>query len=451
LPKKKKKPRTSRKDCRRKIKSLDTTNECLSSRAGLAPYVNFLHGSRLADELEYILSHLRKSSKGIPLNDAFFQLLLFFADGTFQHLNGFDKLKDNEAWQKLHGCKETLNTAQLQRLLDKVTPYEINLLRPLIRRIFLSALKASKPSQVILFLDSCVYVNDDAKCRGGVKPTYKKKKGYHPINLIWEGLYVDTVFQRGDYSTNHDDVAISMLKEAVPLIREALGEDISIIVRMDSGYYDQKIFKVCEDLSIHFVCAGKRYSDHKHLEEKALHDFDGIYANNDSCWHYYRFEERRADWDADMKYRALFLRATKEDGEALLGLDSRIILTNIGKEQCSDQDIINYDHSRGLDELTHRAAKEFSDEKMPCLDYCANAFWYTLSIIAFNLFQIFKRNIACFPYNTYPNTIRRKLFDLAGKIVGGARSLKLRVSKWKMAELKLLDIWQKSLIPWVID
>ena len=152
-----------------------------------------------------------------------------------------------------------------------------------------------------------------------------------------------------------------------------------------------------------------------------------------------------------MKYRALFLRATKEDGEALLGLDSRIILTNIGKEQCSDQDIINYDHSRGLDELTHRAAKEFSDEKMPCLDYCANAFWYTLSIIAFNLFQIFKRNIACFPYNTYPNTIRRKLFDLAGKIVGGARSLKLRVSKWKMAELKLLDIWQKSLIPWVID
>ena len=84
MPKKKKKPRTSRKDCRRKIKSLDTTNECLSSRAGLAPYVNFLHGSRLADELEYILSHLRKSSKGIPLSDAFFQLLLFFADGTFQ-------------------------------------------------------------------------------------------------------------------------------------------------------------------------------------------------------------------------------------------------------------------------------------------------------------------------------------------------------------------------------
>ena len=65
LPKKKKKPRNYRKDCRRKIKRLDITNESLSSRAGLAPYVNFLNGSRLADEFEYILSHLRKSSKGI--------------------------------------------------------------------------------------------------------------------------------------------------------------------------------------------------------------------------------------------------------------------------------------------------------------------------------------------------------------------------------------------------
>ncbi|MCH2208851.1 MAG: hypothetical protein MK132_23730 [Lentisphaerales bacterium] len=60
-----------------------------------------------------------------------------------------------------------------------------------------------------------------------------------------------------------------------------------------------------------------------------------------------------------MKFRAFFRRPTKEDGEALLGLDSRIILTNINKEQYPGQDIMSYDHSRGLDELTHRAAKEF--------------------------------------------------------------------------------------------
>ena len=450
MPKKRKKTRTSRKDCRKKIKSLGTTKECLISRSGLVPYVNFLNGSAIGDELEEALIHLRKSKKGIKLSDAFFQLLLFFADGTEKCLKGFDKLKDNKAWQKLHGCKKTLNTGQFKRLLEKVSKKEMELLRPLIRRIFLSALKVSKTDKVILFLDSSVYDNDGAKCRAGVKPTYKKKKGYHPINLIWDGLYVDTVFQRGDYSTNHDGVAIKMLQEITPLIRETLGTNIQIIVRMDGGYYDQKIFAACDKLNISFICAGKRYRDHQYLEGRSLDNFDGIFRNNSSQWHFHRFQERRATWPKKMQYRALFLRATEENGEALLGLESRIILTNLDDKECTDEQLIKYDHSRGADELTHRAAKEFSDEKMPCLDYHANAFWYTLSIIAFNLFQIFKRNIACFPYNAYPNTVRRKLFDLAGKIVGGGHSFKLRITEWKMKELKFDKIWQRSLIPWII-
>ena len=95
MPKKRKKARSSGKDCRKKVKSVETTKECLSSRSGLAPYVNFLNGSGIADELEETLIHLRKSKKGIALSDTFFQLLLFFADGTNQCLDGFDKVKDN--------------------------------------------------------------------------------------------------------------------------------------------------------------------------------------------------------------------------------------------------------------------------------------------------------------------------------------------------------------------
>jgi serine protease Do len=41
-----------------------------------------------------------------------------------------------------------------------------------------------------------------------------------------------------------------------------------------------------------------------------------------------------------------------------------------------------------------------------------------MSIISFNLFQIFKRNISGFSWNCYPTTVRRKLFDLAGKVIG---------------------------------
>ena len=450
MPKKKKKARPSQKNCTRKIKSVEETNDCLTSRAGLAPYANFLNGTKVSETLGELLAHLRMNKKGIALNDVFFQLFLFFADGSHQSLSAFDNLNKSESWQKLHGCKQNLNTASLKRLLAKISPADIAELRPLLRRVFQSALKAKNPQKVILFLDSSVYDNDGAKCRAGVKCTYKKKQGYHPINLIWDGMYIDTHFQAGDCSTNQDDVAITMLQKVTPIIRQTLGEDIQIIVRMDSGYYDQKIFRACDELKINFTCAGKHYSDHKELVDRNLDEYDGIYRNKNCAWRYCNFIERRASWSEEMQYRALFLRPVEENGDALLGLDTRIILTNLKEIDCSDQQFIVYDHSRGADELTHRAAKEFTTERMPSLDFHANAFWYTIGIIAFNLFQVFKRNIANFSWNAYPNTLRRKLFDLAGKITKSAREFKLKITRWEMCALNFKEIWQRSLIPWFI-
>ena len=93
MPKKNKKTRTQRNNCLKKIKYVETTNECLSSRSGMFPFANFLHGSTIDLQLEDLLSNLRKSSKGISLSEAFFQILLFFADGTEKSLGAFDKMK----------------------------------------------------------------------------------------------------------------------------------------------------------------------------------------------------------------------------------------------------------------------------------------------------------------------------------------------------------------------
>ena len=87
---------------------------------------------------------------------------------------------------------------------------------------------------------------------------------------------------------------------------------------------------------------------------------------------------------------------------------------------------------------------------MPCLDFHSNQLWYTIGIIGFNLLQIFKRNIAGLSWNCYPSTVRRKLFDLAGKIVYKGRSFTLKISQWKMRELNFDEIWQKSLNPWLL-
>ena len=426
------------------ITKISTTSECLTPRAGLTPFVNFLKKSEVCSELSLIYQDLRKSKKGIKLKEAFLQILLFLADGTEHSLESFDRLKEDESWVKTHGCKKSLKTDALKRLLYKSDTVDLELIRPYLHRIFQSVLKDEAPNEVVLFLDSCVYNNDGAKCRAGVKPTYKKYQGYHPINLIWNGLYVDTYFQSGHCSTNHGDIVQVMLKNATKSIRDVLGHEVPIIVRMDGGFYDQKIFKLCDELGINFVCAGKVYKDHIF----DVHSFTGIYENKNVVWKYQAFQERRKSRDENMKYRALKLVAVEEDGESLLGLNGRIILSNY--DNCSEQQLIRYDHSRGKDELTHREIKDFTSERMPCLDFHANQLWYYMGILAFNLFQIFKRKIACLFKTSYPTTFRRKFFDIAGKIITDARSFTLKIHTHKMKELQFNKIWNRSLIPWVI-
>ena len=149
MPKKNKKTRITKKECRRKIKEIGVTTNCLSSRSGLAPFVNFINGTGICDELAKVLQDLRKSKKGIKLEEAFFQLVLFFTDGTESSLKTFDTLQKDEAWQKLLGCKKALGTAALKRILHKAYTVDLELLRPLVRRISLSALQYKNPQKYI--------------------------------------------------------------------------------------------------------------------------------------------------------------------------------------------------------------------------------------------------------------------------------------------------------------
>ena len=58
------------------------------------------------------------------------------------------------------------------------------------------------PDGTTLMLD-----NDDALKRHGVQPTYKKVKGFHPLQLNWGRFFVDAVFRGGKKHSNHGDTA----------------------------------------------------------------------------------------------------------------------------------------------------------------------------------------------------------------------------------------------------
>ena len=73
--------------------------------------------------------------------------------------------------------------------------------------------------------------NDEAPQRHGVAPTYKRVKGFQPLQVTWGRLLIDAVFRGGDKHSNHADTAQKTLSHLIQKIRRKYRSDVPIIVR----------------------------------------------------------------------------------------------------------------------------------------------------------------------------------------------------------------------------
>jgi len=98
--------------------------------------------------------------------------------------------------------------------------------------------------------------NDEAQKREGCDPTYKKVRGFQPLQLIWEGKIVDAIFRRGKRHSNYGTDVAKIVRKIVTLIRSRYDASVSIILRLDAGFSDEKNFALCDELHIGFIATG---------------------------------------------------------------------------------------------------------------------------------------------------------------------------------------------------
>ncbi|MDA2930863.1 hypothetical protein MYX84_13115 [Acidobacteria bacterium AH-259-O06] len=119
--------------------------------------------------------------------EIFKQLFCFFLDGSSRHLVYFDALKEDAAYA---GAIETdskalLSSHAVKRFFWAFRMWRIGLFRRLLQQLFLWRLRLQKPAVVLLGLDTMVMDNDEAPGREGVAPTYKRVKGFQPLQVTW--------------------------------------------------------------------------------------------------------------------------------------------------------------------------------------------------------------------------------------------------------------------------
>jgi hypothetical protein len=447
------------------IDRVEATSDTLTSRGGLTLFVRYLRNIAIYPVLERLFGSIRKNAKGQPVSEIFKQIFCFLLDGTSRHLVYFDALKKDAGYAAAIETdpEKMLSSHAVKRFLGAFSWYRIWLFRSLLQQLFLWRLKIQKPEVVVLGMDTMVMDNDEARKRHGVEPTYKKVKGFQPLQLSWGGLIIDAVFRGGSKHSNHGDTALKMVTHIVKFIRKHYGEEVAIIIRVDAGFFDQELFKGFEKLKIGYICGGRIYEELQTLAEKVDPSQWRQYRNREQVWDYLELGDRRGSWQTFR--RAFLCRPVAEGRQRLLDYvrPLSILYTNLGMGQTIDQrlaaagqqhhltaaGIIAGYHARGADELVHRGLKDFGFEELPFLRFAPNAALYYTMLVAFFLFECFKEDVCgeVIPVEAYATTLRRRLIDVAAKIVRHAGQIILKVAAAAMEQLQFAALWAKSSAP----
>jgi hypothetical protein len=448
-----------------KISKVDVTEDTLTGRGGVALFVRYLSQVNIYALLVEAFGGQRRSEKGQPIWNIFKQIFCFFYDGTSRHLVYFDHLKRDEGYAAVmeNTSEEMICSHQVKRFFKSFSWLCGGMFRRILKQLFIWRLKIESPDKIELTIDLMILDNDEAVQRHGVEPTYKKVKGFGSLQILWNRKVVDAVFRGGSRHSNAEHTALKMVTELVELIRRSYREDVPIIVRMDSGFFDKDNIAVLDRLNVGVICTGKIYDHVKDYVGSLPREGWKTYDNGHQEWEYIEFGYRYESWKK--YYRAIYTRPVYEGEQRLLDFarPDNIIVTNLGvnlevvrgcdvperKGLIGAESIVHSHHQRGADELPHRGLKDFGFEELPFKRFPPNTAFYYCMLISFFLFETFKEDVLeeVLPVVSYATTVRRKVVDFAAKIVTTSRGIILKVTQAVMDSLRFDKLWERCQNP----
>jgi hypothetical protein len=208
-----------------RISKVDVTNDTLTGRAGMALFVRYLTTIGLLPLLGTAFGRMRKSAKGLAVCQLFQQVFCLLFDGTSRHLRYFDALSQDRGYAAVIETdeKEMASSHQIKRFFRGFGLWCLPVFRKILTMLFEWRLWIERPAEVRLTLDTMVMDNDEAPKRQGVEPTYKNKKGFQPLHMLWNHKIIDAVFRGGKKHGNHGATAENMIRRVVSTIRRVCG------------------------------------------------------------------------------------------------------------------------------------------------------------------------------------------------------------------------------------
>ena len=406
---------------------LQSTNEKLTPRTGVAIFGEYLKGINLESLCNTNLP-LAKHPNGYTPFEFIYPLILMLHSGG-RVLDDIKEIRLDTALSTLLKMDNIPTASAFTKYLHKHKTIGEDGIRKINKQFLKRFLKSIKSEELILDIDA-TFIEAH---KNTAKWSYKNAPGYMPmVGHINGGYVIDVDFKEGNEAPASKN--LEFIKQCQGQLPIGVKFDR---FRADSASYQAAIFNHCDKENILFTVTAK----------KNKNVFDSIKDIKDDTWQFFSKREKVSEFthtmqDTDNAFRMIVIKKditpilpTMEEyisDEVMMQYQDEIyycIATN--DNDLSSEEIIKLHRQRG--ETSENKLKElkngFNMSYLPTSNTQANAFYFAIGTLAYNLFLLFKQILDSNMQKHTVKTIRYKLYNIAGKVVSHAREITLKVNE----------------------
>ena len=427
---------------------LDTTNDLLTSRAGLLATAQLMDSLNLSERIDKHFP-LPKSNRGYPPSQFTKIFILMQHEGSF-HLDEVRHIQDDEALCTVLDMKKLPRATTLGDWLRRIgRDPQIHAAWVKVNKAVLKA-ALHRCKKVTLDIDATEIVAHKVQAQW----TYNKRKGFMPMvgHVAETGQIADVDFRQGNVPPAKGNLAF------IKQCQQSLPEGCAVgALRIDAAGYQTKIIEYCDTEGIEYAIRAKTSAAMRAQ----------IAAVSASDWMPFLDKKGEAVSGQDT-YRTSFcigeyekpftliIQRTAVIGQTSLDLGSpdsaeeinsgayiyRAIATN--RDSLSDSEIVHWYNQRGEDSENRikELKRDFGGDTLPCSDFAANALYFLISALSYNLFALMRQLLPGELSQHRAITLRWRLYAIAAKVVRTGRQLwvKMRENHRILLEQVLLAL-----------
>lgn len=312
-----------------------------------------------------------------------------------------------------------------------------------LRRLNIATIRPCLPTDLILDLDSTVETvyGDQSGAAKGTNPHKPGRKSYHPL-LVFEGqtrLNLNAVLRAGNTHSSTD--AADFLQQTFDL----LGAHNVKYARFDKGFGGEDFYRLWEGRKIGYV--GKMKWTQRLAGEVAACRYWTRYVDEDWIIEGITLIYKATSWKKPRRIAVIRKAQVIEDGQGRIVFDEdwqyEAIVTNLDWEPI---DLWRFYNQRCCMENYIKEAKNgFSMDRIATGEFEANELDLLIKLLAYNLFERFKRD-CCEPVHQGYTIARFRLefFHCAATLISHSRAVVLKLVKdfagrhaWKIIESRV--------------